>query len=152
MFGVFIDLSSFFNNLRYCFHRLFTGIKHNQLHKVLYSFYLLCLLKWKQAASQKPNTSSRLQASSNSLSSFAKQNRTNWELPRLWKNASSGTLATPVFSRINIALSFVLIIIPFVRGVTTLSRSSGENVQSGAFKPIYLGTASAARIVFIWYP
>jgi len=67
MFGVFIDLSSFFNNLRYCFHRLFTGIKHNQLHKVLYSFYLLCLLKWKQAASQKPNTSSRLQASSNSL-------------------------------------------------------------------------------------
>src|SRR3989304_9428987 len=46
----------------------------------------------------------------------------------------------------------VLIIIPFVRGVTTLSRSSGENVQSGAFKPIYLGTASAARIVFIWYP
>src|SRR3972149_11719381 len=27
---------------------LFTGIKHNQLHKVLYNFYLLCLLKWEQ--------------------------------------------------------------------------------------------------------
>src|SRR3972149_2812865 len=59
------------------------GIKHNQLHKVLYSFYLLCLLKWEQAASQKPNTSSRLQASYNSLSSFAKQKLTNCELPGL---------------------------------------------------------------------
>src|SRR3989304_9387118 len=46
----------------------------------------------------------------------------------------------------------VLIIIPFVRGVTTLSRSSGKNVQSGALKPTYVGTASAERMVFIWYP
>src|SRR3990172_9405452 len=40
-----------------------TYIIHNQPHKVLYSFYLLYLLKWEQVASQEPNASSRLQAS-----------------------------------------------------------------------------------------